>query len=455
MGSDLIHIWDRWWRGFDPGFHRFRENVCGIGIIRRDLYRMNMAKKICEDWASLLFNDKCSLSISDEAGAAFVEKIFAENDFWGNANSLTERAFALGTGAIILRLDNFKLKGGKIAAGEESKLRFEYIDALHIHPISVVNGKIVEARFISEYIRRGEAYVYSEEHILEGGHYVIRNSLYKPEGEFDLESLDFSVGGGLEDAGLKRVMLDGVPEVIRTGSSVPFFAILEPNIQNNYSSELAPGMGVSVFADAIDCLKGVDLAFNNFCRDIKLGGKKVFLSQSLIQRDECGNVITPDDVAQQLFVTLGDGDFSDHPMITEHNPSLRVSDNALAVQWQLNYLAFRCGLGVHHYTFDAEGRVKLTATQYMGERQDMRQNLVKHQRNARSFILAIVRALLWCGEHYFGLLISGDADVKVTFDDSYFSDADSRRAADLSEVEAGVMTVGEFREKWIGGILNE
>ncbi len=455
MSSDLIKYWDSWWRGFDPSFHRFHESICGSGVIRRDLYRMNMAKKICEDWASLIFNDRCSLSISDDSGAAFISRVFEESDFWGNANTLTERVFALGTGAILLRLENFTLKGGRIAASGKSKIRFEYVDALHIHPISVVNGKIVEARFISEFTRRGEDYIYCEEHILEGGQYVIRNSLYKPSGVVGTSSIDFSGEEDLVSAGLERVPLDGVPDVMRTGSEIPFFAILTPNIQSNYESELGPGMGVSVFADAIDCLKGVDLAFNNFCRDIKLGGKKVFLSQSLLQRDDFGNVITPDDVAQQLFVTLGDGDFTDNPMITEHNPSLRVSDNAAAVQWQLSYLAFRCGLGVHHYTFDTDGRVKLTATQYMGERQDMRQNLVKHQRNARSFIISIARALLWCGAHYYGLAIDEGADIQMSFDDSYFSDADSRRLADLGEVEAGVMTVDEFRSKWIGGVINE
>ena len=41
------------------------------------------------------------------------------------------------------------------------------------------------------------------------------------------------------------------------------------------------GLGCSVYAHAIDSLKGVDLAFNNFCRDFKLGGKKVFYNRDL------------------------------------------------------------------------------------------------------------------------------------------------------------------------------
>ncbi|MGN1409613.1 MAG: phage portal protein [Eubacteriales bacterium] len=433
-----IELWKSWWQGFDRGFHRFYENSAGVGIVKREMYRMNMAKKICEDWASLLFNDSCTVRISDDAGEKFVKRIFSENDFWGAANLLTEKAFALGTAAAIMRLSGFECGEDGIYATDKSKITFEYVDAAHIHPISVKNGRIVEAAFISEEVIRGETYIYVETHRLENGEYVITNELYAPEdGEYVSKGAAF--GGD-------------VPEVIRTGSPYPFFAILTPNIQNNFDPD--SGMGVSVFADAIDCLKGVDLAFNNFCRDIKLGGKKVFLSQSLIQRDGYGNVITPDDVAQQLFVTLGDGDISEHPMINEHNPELRTEENALAVQWQLNYLAFRCGLGTHHYTFDIDGRTKLTATQYMGERQDMRQNLVKHQRNAKSFIVSLVRALLWCAREYYGLEVDPAAEIVMSFDDSYFADSDSEREADLREVEAGVMTADEFRQKWKGGVTN-
>lgn len=236
-------------------------------------------------------------------------------------------------------------------------------------------------------------------------------------------------------------------------SRIPLFSILTPNIQNNIDPTV--GLGVSVFADATDCLKGVDLAFNNFCRDIKLGGKKVFINQSLVNRDEFGNVFTPDDVAQQLFVTIGDSDLADHPMITEHNPELRTAENAEAVQCQLNYLSFRCGLGTHHYTFgDLGGRVRLTATQYMGERQDMRQNASKHQKNVASFLRGVVEALLWCGAEVCGLPIDTGAAVNVMFDDSYWNDSDSQRARDLSELEAGVITVDEYRGKWIGGDIN-
>lgn len=110
-----------------------------------------------------------------------------------------------------------------------------------------------------------------------------------------------------------------------TGTDIPLFAIVRPNIVNNIAD--GHGLGCSIYANAIDNLKGVDLAFNNFCRDLKLGGKKVFLNQTLTQQDASGRTITPDDVAQQLFLQMGDSDLDQEKLIHEFNPDLRTEAN--------------------------------------------------------------------------------------------------------------------------------
>jgi len=154
-------------------------------------------------------------------------------------------------------------------------------------------------------------------------------------------------------------------------------------------------------------------------------------------------------------VTVGDTDLAENPMITEHNPSLRSEDNAEAVQSMLDYLSFRCGLGTHHYEFRAvRGVAKMTATQYMGEKQDMQQNAAKHSRNLEVFLRRMARCVIWVGQTVMGLPLSAEG-IEVRFDDSYFVDSESERSRDLHEVELGVMTVGEFRKKWYGAPLPE
>ncbi|MBO6052674.1 MAG: hypothetical protein J6Q17_02965, partial [Clostridia bacterium] len=99
-----IALWDAWWRGHDRSFHEFTENTVAGHSVRRQLYRMNMAKKVAEDWASLLLNDRTAVDVADPAGAAFVSSVFEKTDFLRQAIRLVERAFAVGTGAAILRL---------------------------------------------------------------------------------------------------------------------------------------------------------------------------------------------------------------------------------------------------------------------------------------------------------------------------------------------------------------
>lgn len=430
-----IDEWLSWWRGTNRSFHYYWENGVGGYPIRRELYRMNMAKKICEDWASILMNDRTYLTAGDETTLNWLKRSL--NDvFFRNVNRLVEKAFATGTGACLVRLDGAVLdeEGRLLPVGfaDEMKVSFDFVDASHIIPITVRGGEIVEAAFVSEVRDRGEELVYLEIHTLEEDGYCIRNELFRLNGDE-----------------LERVQRGSrVAPVIRTGANVPFFAILTPNMTNHIDEGC--GMGISVYADAIDCLKGVDLAFNNFCRDIKLGGKKVFINQSLICRDGDGNVYTPDDVAQQLFVTIGDTDLAENPMITEHNPSLRSEDNAEAVQSQLDYLSFRCGLGTHHYEFrSVRGVAKMTATQYMGEKQDLQQNAAKHCQNLSCFLRRIAECVIYVGKAICGLpLVENGLDFR--FDDSYFADSESERARDLREVELGVMTVAEFRQKWYG-----
>lgn len=139
------------------------------------------------------------------------------------------------------------------------------------------------------------------------GKYVISNAYFKEE------------EGRLEETELPK----GIVKEYSTDSDIPLFALISPNIVKNISG--GPGLGMSVFANAIDQLKGIDLAYNNFCRDFKLGGKKVFYDQSLTKTDAHGNTITPDDIAQSLFMQVGDGDGlkDDHKPITEYNPLLK------------------------------------------------------------------------------------------------------------------------------------
>ena len=67
-----ISVWRNWWRGFHKPFHEYTE-VNGKSRIKRKLFTLKMAKKVCEDWASILLNEKTQIVIDDKTSSEFVQ----------------------------------------------------------------------------------------------------------------------------------------------------------------------------------------------------------------------------------------------------------------------------------------------------------------------------------------------------------------------------------------------
>ena len=155
-------------------------------------------------------------------------------------------------------------------------------------------------------------------------------------------------------------------------------------------------------------------------------------------------------MAQQLFVTIGDDLVKDEKtLIYEHNPLLRVQENIDGVQAQLDYLSFKCGLGAKYYQFNAGGTV-VTATQYVGEKQDLMKNINKQYIMLNAALKQFLKSLLWVGKEIVGLQVDPETKIHIKFDDSFISDKDSERANDLQEVRDEIMNKWEYRMKWYG-----
>jgi A118 family predicted phage portal protein len=402
-----------------------------------------MAKKICEDWASVLLNEKTEIDIGNNASATFLQGedgkggVFGNIDFWNAANALVEKAFYSGTGAFVLKLDGLTVsEDGDVENSPEAMIRMEYLPAFCIIPLSTRNEQITEVAFVSESTVRGKKRVYLEIHMLENTGYVIENRYYDDE-----------------NGNLKPVELPpGIAKRFTTGSPIPFFSVIRPNMVNPYDSNL--GLGCSVFSQAIDNLKGVDLAYNNFCRDFWLGGKKVFYSRELTKQggvtaDGTPLYIAPDDMMQQLFVSIGDEFTDEKKLVHEFNPDLRVADNKDGVQAQLDYLSFKCGLGAKHYRFEG-GSVPVTATEYTGDKQDLKQNAAKHGIVIEKALQDIVQAMLWVGKNIIGQPVDPDTQITVRFSDGYIVSDAEKKADDRQDLLNSVLQRYEYRMRWYG-----
>ncbi|MGI6361465.1 MAG: phage portal protein [Bacillota bacterium] len=434
-----IYDWHDWWAGKNA-WQEYKEKTADKGFLTRQRYSLNMAKKCCEDWASYLVNEKTDVEIDDEQSD---EYLLGERDsknpagllnnmyFWERANTAVEIAMYSGTAAMLLQVDLLDVgKNGDVLRSQDATIRVECLPAMSIFPLSTQYGQITEAAFASSFTKMGKKYLYLEIHTLENGTYVIENLFYE-----------------VVRHKIKQIETpEGVAAKINTGSPYPFFVIVSPNIVNHISGNM--GLGCSIYAQAIDCIKGLDLAYNNFNRDLALSGKKVFYNRELLSRAGLDN-IAPDDVNQQLFVRLPGG-VDDVEMIKEFNPEIRVEENIKAVQAQLDYLSFKCGMGTRHYRFEAGsyGAKTITATQYTGEKQELKQHAAKHSIVIQRALENILRSMLWIAKNYLGKNVDPDTIIMVNLSDGYIISDEERRANDLQELSADTMTKYEFRSRW-------
>ena len=437
-----IRTWREWWEGYVKDVHSYRELGVDGAARLRELYRLGMAKRITEDWAALLLNEKTMIVAEDQNSSAWLlgddseqgaGGVLGASNFWAEGNELLEKAFAYGTGAFVARADGAKVnESGGVVPDSECKAAIEYVDALSIIPLSVEKSRITEVAFVSEFTKRGKDFVYIETHTKgENGNYQIENEY------FMLDGLEMK----------KAELPEGIAPKIDTGSPRPWFAFIYPNITCNIRTN--NGLGMSIYANAIDSLKAVDIAYNNFVKDFKLGGKKVFYNKAMLQTNSEGKTITPDDVVQQLFQQVGDGmDFDAKQMVQEFNPSLRVQENKDGVQAQLDYLSFKCGMGTKRYQFQASG-VK-TATEYNGERQELVQHAQRHAIVLESALKTLCQALLYIGKAFCNANVDPDTPINVNFEDGFVIDDIAARENDRQDIRDGILQHWEYRVKWYG-----
>ena len=284
--------------------------------------------------------------------------------------------------------------------------------------------------FVSKTVIESDEVYYIEIHELKENGYHIRNIYINEKGE------------------LKKN-----PDVLDsydTYSNIPLFSLLKPNIVNNIENN--NGLGLSVYANATDQLKGCDISYNNFIMDVYLGGKKVFYNKSLVKynvrtiTDNEGNTVRqeipvyPDDLTRQQFKVL-DGDLSntnEDTLIHEYNPDLRGEENEKIVNFALNLYSFKLGLGKGYYKF--ENGTVVTATQYLGENKDLVGNAKKHRRALNDYTVGIAKAILLLGRILFKKGTDENDTIQLTNKDGFLVSDEELQDQYRQDFQAGLMS---------------
>ncbi len=403
-GFDMpVELWKSWYEGKVKSFHEYRQ-YNGKRVLTRTRKSLSMAKRVCEDWADLIFNEKLEIALSDKRLQEVVDEVFRKNNFRVCANRLVELAFALGTGAFV----EHKTKDG---------ILIDYVKADMIYPLSYANGQISECAFASRMLIYGEMHTYLNIHIKEDGKYVVINKLI------------------CERTKKEAPLPKGLAERFYTNSDIPLFQILTPNIVNNICPD-SP-LGISIFANAIDILEGIDLVYDSYQNEYRLGKKRIIvpLTMAKIEMEQQGDILPVFDDNDTEFYAMSTAD-PDNFSISEINMDIRADAHETGLQRNIDLLSDLCGFGSGKYTYQS-GRIK-TATQIVSEQSDLFRNLKKHELVTEKVIKDLVRAILY---------LSGEkteTEVIVNFDDAIIEDNESVAARALLEVQNNIIDAAEY-----------
>ncbi len=337
--------------------------------------------------------------------ADWLASLFSTTNFWGRAQETVARAFGLGTGAFAVWMD----VGRRL-------VRVRHYDARMVVPLSWDAEGVRECAFVTRCFSRGALLDQLQMHVVgDDGAYRIRTVCFDRDG---------------------RVMgVPGIAEEVGTGSVGPTFGIVRPAFPNT-RVDFSP-YGQSVFADAVDAVQSVDLAYDALINEVDAGKMRVFLSDVMFDQERTAD-------GRRVPIPFGKGDctvfrkvMSTEDTIQEFAPALRTEAQGKAFRLALQVLGDLVGLGTNYFDLDNVGYVK-TATEVSSDNSALMRNVRKNENALEGALAGVARALLACARHM-GEDLPDEGGVSVIYDDSIVQDTASEKRQDMDEVAAGLM----------------
>lgn len=428
--NEYLSTWQAWYRGYVPDFHEMKVYTATKTQIIRQRKHLPSAKFICEAWANLLLNEKTDYKMNDDDKFK-LDLIFKNNNFWVKANQLVERSFALGIGALVLRVSDIVVDAnGNIIESETRKkaqLHIDSVDATKIYPITIENGIITECAFAVQNTQDSYITLHLKDEL---GEYVIKTLHYKGK-EFNVlvEEISFN-----------------------THSSVCWYSIFHPNISNN--NDLDCGVGISIFSNCIDQLKAIDTKYDLFDTEFRLGRKRTYVKAKMQNYDLDGNLNDTFTGTEEDIFVIPDDENNPSTLITNDTSNLRTQQCVEALNSELSMLGYLVGFGKGYLTFNAEstGRPIQTATASMMQNNDLFRTIHKHEIIVEQSLIQIIQAIVYASNTYTSVQFSQDVmnELQIIFDDSLFEDKESERTSARTDIQNGLMSEYEYRIKFYG-----
>lgn len=445
-----IRAWHEWMSAVGD-FYDYKDTD-GFGRVY-EVHRRSIhpAMRVCQEWGSLLLNDKTSVVCDAQECTDWLAGFLHRTGFMPQAQNTIVRAFGMGTGAWALWVD-----------ADAKKVRIRHYDARMVLPLTWDEEGVSECAFVTRAFYRGKAVDQLQMHLrgplpddgLDGLHaepspstpsHGNGKSPSQPSpSQSERESTYRIVTVCFDEAG-NVIEPTGVCADYDTGSPFPTFAIIKPAVDNT-RVDMSP-YGQSVFADAVDAIQAVDLAFDALINEVDVSKMRIFLSDVMFDKDE-------DSKGRRVSIPFGRQDctvfrkvMSTEDVIQDFAPALRTGSQAEAFRIALQMLGDLTGFGITYFDFDDTGYVK-TATEVSSDNSALMRNIARHEHALEHSMAGICKALMHVARG-FGEELPEEGDIRVMFDDSIIADTAASKASDMAEVGV-TMHAWEYRMKWYG-----
>jgi len=444
-----IFIWKWLYRGFYKVWHLIPAPTIANPAAKREVYRMNIAKAICAEMASLVWGEECTVNVTIEGRESteenhdpldgFVQKVLDANALREKMQESIEQGLALGGSAMKVYADVKRDENGNELPDTRS-INIGYAMADQFIPTAWDNAKVTEGVFISRIAKDGYYYTRLEWHKWNGLTYTITNELFRSEiqkGKTAGESQDI--------LGVRWPLADIYPyleEETVVPVSESLFTYWRTPIANNLDDN-SP-LGMSVYGNALETLHALDICYDSFVREFRLGKKRIIVPARAVRTivdPESGRLLRYFDANDETYEALA-SDTPEDLKITDNSVELRVEEHVAAINAFLSILCLQTGFSAGTFTFDQHTGLK-TATEVVSENSKTYKTIKTIQNQLTPALEHLVRNIIEVATLYemeyegqkVETLAANGYNVSITFDDGVTQD----RQTNINE---GVMLVG-------------
>lgn len=411
--------------------------------IKRDVRSINITKMASRKLASIIFNERCSVTVDNEQAQALLDQIFKDADFYLTFEDYLEKWIALGSGCIRPYVENDKIKLSWATADQVFPLT---VNTNEVKDIAIAFKTSKIENHMNVYYTLLEFHSWTKE-----GLYQITNELYR--------SVEDSNRVG------DRVPLSMIEDYANLSETVtfsdsvkaPLFAFYKNPGANNKC--LISPLGLGLIDNSKSIVDAINRTHSQFIWEIKEGQRRIIVPETFLGRENLeGNPLNARQFNKNQHPPMYDPDTTvyrtgyglSEDQIQDMTQSIRVQEYSDTMSFFLH--EFENATGLSQGTFTTSPSGVQTATEVVTNNSMTYQTRSSYLTQVEKTIKGLVKAILTLAStpSLFSngqKLWKGDVDnvnCNIDFNDGVFVDQNAQQQQDLQAVTANIMPKLQF-----------